>query len=70
MEKTLEQIRAERLRKLEELRKLGLDPFAITKYDKKENLKEIKERFGEKLKAGEKLENEKVSTAGRILAIR
>lgn len=70
MEKTLEQIRAERLRKLEELRKLGLDPFAITKYDKKETLKEIRERFGEKLKAGERLESEKVSTAGRILAIR
>jgi len=70
MEKTLEQIRAERLKKLEELRKLGLDPFAITKYDKKENLKEIKDRFAERLKAGEKLENEKVSTAGRILAIR
>jgi lysyl-tRNA synthetase class 2 len=70
MEKTLEQIRAERLRKLEELKKVGLDPFAITKYEKKENFKEIKERFNEKLKAGEKLENEKVSTAGRILAIR
>jgi len=70
MEKTLEQIRAERLKKLEELRKLGLDPFAITKYDKKETLKEIREKFGEKLRAAEKLENEKVSTAGRILAIR
>jgi len=70
MEKTLEQIRAERLRKLEELRKLGLDPFAITKYDKKESFKVIKERFDPKLKAGEKLENEKISTAGRILAIR
>ena len=70
MEKTLEQIRAERLRKLEELRKCGLDPFSITKYDKKETLKEIRDRFNEKLNVGEKLENEKVSTAGRILAIR
>jgi lysyl-tRNA synthetase, class II len=70
MEKTLEQIRAERLKKLEELRKLGLDPFAITKYNKEISIKEIKDKFTEKLKAGEKLENEKFSTAGRILAIR
>ncbi len=70
MEKTLEQIRAERLKKLEELRKLGLNPFSIAKYEKKDSLKEIKERFSEKLKSGGKLENEKISTAGRILAIR
>ncbi|MGC8993606.1 MAG: lysine--tRNA ligase [Candidatus Aenigmatarchaeota archaeon] len=70
MEKTLEQIRSERLKKLEELRKLGLDPFSITKFEKKYSFKEIKEAYENKLKPNEKAENEKISTAGRILSIR
>lgn len=69
-EKSLEQIREERLKKLKELRKENLDPFSITKYERSHSAKELHEQFDKKIKTGEKLESAKVSTAGRILTVR
>ncbi|MEM5815265.1 MAG: lysine--tRNA ligase [Candidatus Aenigmatarchaeota archaeon] len=65
----LKQIMEERLKKLQKLREIGLDPFLITKFEKKESIEDIKKRY-ENIKVDEKLENEKISTAGRIIRIR
>jgi len=68
-DRSLNQIREERLKKLQKLKEWGMDPFSITKYDKEVTVKEIKTRF-ENIKAGEKLTNIELSTAGRIIALR
>ena len=52
-----------RLDKLKELQAAGKDPFEITKYDRTEFSKEIKENY-------DKYENKDVSVAGRIMAKR
>lgn len=52
-----------RKEKLEELQEKGKDPFWITKYNRTHTSKEIKEHY-------EKLENQDVSIAGRIMAKR
>jgi len=57
----------ERKRKLEELRKLGINPYPH-RFEVKNYSSEIKERY-EKLKINEKAK-EKVSVAGRIITIR
>ena len=49
--------------KLKELQNAGKDPFQITKYDRTELSKEIKDNY-------EKFENNDVSVAGRIMAKR
>ncbi len=59
---TLKELRSERIRKLQELQKLGIDPFpAVVKRDY--NLKEVIDLF-------DSLENKTVSVVGRINAIR
>ena len=52
-----------RMDKLKELQDAGKDPFEITKYDRTEFSKEIKDNY-------EKYENKDVSVAGRIMAKR
>lgn len=52
-----------RLQKLQRLRELGLDPFAIERYDITHTLHEIHEKY-------EQLEGQTVSVAGRIAALR
>ena len=52
-----------RLDKLKELQAAGKDPFEITKYDRTEFSKEIKDNY-------DKYENKDVSVAGRIMAKR
>ncbi len=64
---TEERLIAERLQKLEEIKKLGINPYPYS-FDKKDNTKEILEKFS-KLKKEEKTKS-KVSIAGRITAIR
>lgn len=68
-EKSLQQIREERIKKLEKLRELKKDPFLITKFERKNTTQELHKKF-DSIKAGEKLEKEETSVAGRILAIR
>jgi lysyl-tRNA synthetase, class II len=53
---------AERKRKLEELKKAGINPFAYH-YDKKEGSSEVVSNF-------EKYEGKDVSVAGRIVSMR
>jgi len=67
--KSLQQIMEERMKKLKKLREMGLDPCSITKFEKKQTIEEIRKKY-ENLNAGEKKENEEISTAGRIVNIR
>ncbi len=62
-----EQIINERKRKLEELKKQGINPYPY-KFDVKNNSKEIKEKYKD-LKDNEKIKD-KVSVAGRVMTIR
>ncbi len=57
----------ERLKKLEEIKKLGINPYPY-KFDQKNHTKEILEKY-EKLNREEKTKDE-VSIAGRIMTIR
>lgn len=52
-----------RLQKLEELKKKGVDPFSQVKFERTQWAKEIIEQF-------EELENENISVAGRIMTLR
>jgi len=63
-----EEIRDQRIKEVNELREKGINPYPY-KFEKKETTNQIKERFSH-LKEGEILEDEKVSTAGRVMAIR
>ncbi len=62
-----EQIIQERLRKLEELRKLGIEPYAYS-FDKQDSCLELQAKH-EKLEAGSK-SKAKVKIAGRVMIIR
>ncbi len=57
----------ERLRKIEELKKLGVNPYSYS-YAKEQNVKGLQERY-KKLKAGERTKT-KVKVAGRVMVIR
>ena len=59
---TLRELRDERLRKLDELKKLGVNPYPATS-ERTNKLVEISEKFNE-------LESQQVSVVGRILNIR
>jgi len=63
-ESNLEKVRKQ---KLEELRKLGINPFAYS-YDQKNHAEEINSKYA-KLKKGEQTQD-KVSVAGRIVQLR
>ena len=52
-----------RMDKLKDLQNAGKDPFEITKYDRTEFSKDIKDKY-------EEYENKNVSVAGRIMAKR
>ncbi|MCX6748633.1 MAG: OB-fold nucleic acid binding domain-containing protein, partial [Candidatus Pacearchaeota archaeon] len=62
-----EQIINERLKKIEELRKLGINPYAYS-FDKQDSTKDLQEKH-EKLEAGSK-SKAKAKIAGRIMTIR
>lgn len=62
-----EEIVKERLRKIKELKKLGIEPYPSS-FDKKDNCLELQENY-KKLKAG-KTTKDKVKIAGRITTIR
>ena len=66
---SLEQIMKERLKKLETLRKLGLDSFSVTKYQRDATARELHEKF-DKIKNDEKLEDTNFSVAGRVMGTR
>jgi len=59
---TLKELRDERLRKLEDLKKLGIDPYPA--HVKRTN------RLTDVVKDFKKLENKPVSVTGRVLSIR
>ncbi len=62
-----DQIVAERLKKLEEIRNLGINPYPY-KYEINHYSNEIKEKY-KKLKTNEKTKD-KVKVAGRVMTIR
>ena len=62
-----EEIIKERLKKLEELRRLGIEPYPYS-YDKKNSASELQKKYS-KLKADQKIKD-KVKIAGRLLSFR
>ena len=65
-----EEIKKERLKKIEELKKQGIEPYKhrFENFEKKNNAAELQKKY-EKLKPGKKT-NDEVLVAGRIVAIR
>jgi lysyl-tRNA synthetase class 2 len=63
-----DEIREQRIKEVNELREQGINPYPY-KFEKTETTGEIKEKFSY-LEKGQVLEDEKVSTAGRVMAIR
>lgn len=59
---TIAELRKERLRKLEELKKLGINPFPAH-VERSHSLRDVNERFSE-------LEHQQVSLVGRIVTVR
>lgn len=62
-----EEIIKERIKKISELRKIGIDPYEHS-YDKKDNSKDLQEKYL-KLKPGENTKD-KVKVAGRVMTVR
>nr|MBA4404763.1 lysine--tRNA ligase [Nanoarchaeum sp.] len=56
------------LKELEEIRKMGFEPYAY-KFHRTHDINEIIEKYS-KVKPGEKIENIKISVAGRIRSVR
>src|SRR4051812_15182678 len=61
-------LRAEKRRKLHELREKGIDPFPHT-YDQTHHAGELHKKYSH-LNAGDKVEGEKISIAGRLMTLR
>ena len=61
-------IRAEKRRKLHALREQGIDPYPHT-FEQKNHADELRQTFSH-LNPGDKLENEKVALAGRMMTVR
>lgn len=64
----LEEIRNEKIKKLNDLQKERYNPYEIEKFEKKDNVKNIKEKYKD-IQENE-TSKEIIKTAGRILAIR
>src|SRR3989344_7567710 len=62
-----DEIVKERMKKLEELRKLKIDPYPY-KFDKKNNAEELQKKYS-KIKAEEKTKDT-AQVAGRVMAVR
>ncbi|MEM5778539.1 MAG: lysine--tRNA ligase [Candidatus Aenigmatarchaeota archaeon] len=56
------------LKELEEIRKMGFEPYAY-KFNRTHNINEVIEKYSN-IRPGEKIENIKISVAGRIMSIR
>ena len=69
MSERLAQTREEKIKKLEELRREGVEPFGAKKFVRSHKIKDIVDKFSS-LNVDERRENEKVSVAGRIRSIR
>ncbi|HCZ06228.1 MAG: lysyl-tRNA synthetase, class [Thermotogota bacterium] len=61
--------RQQRLQEIEELRRLGIEPYPY-RFERTHNTEEIRKAFDQRLEAGQTLESERVSTAGRVMALR
>lgn len=62
-------LRAEKRRKLHELRKAGINPFPYS-YDRNISAQEIREKYDAKLQSGEKLLDTNFKIAGRLMTLR
>lgn len=58
----------EQLKEIEEIRKMGFDPYAY-KFDRTHNINEVLEKYSS-IKNNEKIESVKISVAGRIRSVR
>ncbi len=65
----LEEMRKQRLKEIEELRNMGIEPYPYG-YDKEESSLRIKEKYDRELQAGQVKDDVRVSTAGRVMSIR
>ncbi|WP_036221492.1 lysine--tRNA ligase [Mesoaciditoga lauensis] len=64
----MDELRLQKIKEVEELREKGINPYPYH-FDVSQKLAEIREKF-DHLQNGEKDENFKISTAGRVMAIR
>jgi lysyl-tRNA synthetase class 2 len=58
----------EQLKEIEEIRKMGFEPYAY-KFDRTHSINEVLEKYSS-IKSNEKIENIKISVAGRIRSVR
>jgi lysyl-tRNA synthetase class 2 len=61
-------VEEKKLKELEEIRKIGIEPYAY-KFDRSHLIKEVIEKFSN-VKPNERVENVKISIAGRIRSVR
>lgn len=64
----LKEFKEQRLNEIQELRSMGIEPYPY-KFEKELTAREIREKY-DYLQAGEVLESEKLSFAGRVMSIR
>ncbi|MGC8610943.1 MAG: lysine--tRNA ligase [Mesoaciditoga sp.] len=64
----MDEIRANKIKEIEEIRKLGVNPYPYA-FDVKDKISQIRERFNN-LTNGQKDESVSLSLAGRVMAIR
>lgn len=61
--------RRQRLQEIEQLRRIGIEPYPY-RFDRSHTTRDIRRAFDQKLEAGQILESARVSTAGRVMALR
>ena len=64
----MDNLRLQKIKEIEELREKGINPYPY-RFDVEQKLLEIREKF-DSLENGAKVEDAKLSTAGRVMAIR
>jgi len=65
----IEEVRRRRIEEVEELRKMGIEPYPY-RFEKTHTTLDVRRRYEESLKVGEVKEDEKLSVAGRVMSIR
>ena len=65
----IEEVRRRRIEEVEELRKMGIEPYPY-RFEKTHTTMDVRKKYEETLKVGEVKEDEKLSVAGRVMSIR
>ncbi len=65
----IEEVRRRRIEEVEELRKMGIEPYPY-RFEKTHTTMDVRRKYEETLNVGEAREDEKLSVAGRVISIR